>query len=55
VFDGTGRQIERIPVADEPWTANICFGGKDRQMLFITASRGLYGVQTRVRAANPAK
>src|SRR5205814_1194320 len=40
VFDRTGRQIEKIPVA-EPWTANICFGGKDRRTLFITASKSV--------------
>ena len=55
VFDITGREIERIPVPDEKWTANVSFGGHDRRMLFITASRGLYGVRTRVRGANPAK
>jgi gluconolactonase len=48
VFDRTGKQIAHIAVS-EPWTANVCFGGKDRQTLFITASRGLYGIRTRVR------
>ena len=38
VFDKTGRQIEKILVA-EPWTANLCFGGRDRRTLFITAPR----------------
>jgi gluconolactonase len=47
VFDAQGKQIEHIAV-NEPWTANVCFGGKDRQMLFITASRALYGIRTRV-------
>jgi len=55
VFNRAGRQIERIPIPDERWTANVSFGGKDRQMLFITASSGLYGVPTRVRGANAAK
>ena len=55
VFDRTGREIERIPVPDEQWTANVSFGGWDRQMLFITASRGLYGVRTRTTGANAAK
>jgi gluconolactonase len=48
VFDRTGKQIEHIAV-DEPWTANVCFGGKDRHTLFITASRGLYGLRMRVK------
>ncbi len=50
VFDKTGRQIENIPVP-ENWTANVCFGGADRQTLFITASKGLYAVRTRVKGA----
>jgi len=55
VFDRTGREIERIPVPDEQWTANVSFGGRDRRMLFITASRGLYGVRTRTTGANASK
>jgi gluconolactonase len=47
VFDSSGKQIEQIPVA-EPWTANVCFGGKDRHTLFITASKSLYSLQMRV-------
>jgi gluconolactonase len=50
VFDKTGKQIEHIDVA-EPWTANVCFGGKDRRTLFITASTKLYSIQTRTRGA----
>jgi gluconolactonase len=48
VFDRGGKQIEHIDVP-EPWTANVCFGGADRQTLFITASRGLYAVRTQVQ------
>jgi gluconolactonase len=55
VFDRTGRQVEHIPIPDEQWTANASFAGKDRRMLFITASTGLYGVRMRVRGANAAK
>jgi len=47
VFDATGKQIQHIAIA-EPWTGNICFGGADRQTLFITASKGLYAIRTRV-------
>ena len=46
VFDKTGKQIAQIPVP-EPWTANVCFGGKDRHTLFITASTKLYAVRLR--------
>ncbi|MCX6911258.1 MAG: SMP-30/gluconolactonase/LRE family protein [Verrucomicrobia bacterium] len=54
VFDRTGKQIEQIDVP-ERWTANICFGGKDKRTLFITASKGLYSIRMRVRGANQAK
>jgi gluconolactonase len=53
VFDKTGKQVEQIPIP-EPWTANVCFGGKDKQTLFITASKSLYSLNTRVRSNNPA-
>jgi gluconolactonase len=55
IFDQAGRQIERILVPDERWTANVSFGGKGGQMLFITASTGLYAVATRVTGANVSK
>ena len=48
VFDKTGKQIEHIDVT-EPWTANITFGGKDRRLLFITASKSVYGLKMRVK------
>jgi len=50
VFDKTGRQIEHVPV-EEPWTANITFGGKNRDLLFITASKSIYGLKTSVKGA----
>ncbi len=46
VFDKTGQQIDQIPV-NEAWTGNVCFGGKDRHTLFITASKGLYSMRMR--------
>ena len=48
VFDKSGKQIAHIAVK-ERWTANVCFGGKDRQTLFITASANLYGLRMRVK------
>ena len=47
VFDRAGTQILHVPVA-EGWTGNICFGGKDRRTLFITASTSIYGLRMRV-------
>lgn len=48
VFAPTGDELEHIDVA-EPWTANICFGGKDRHTLFITASKCVYTLRMRVK------
>jgi gluconolactonase len=48
IFNSTGEQIGHIPI-QEPWTANVCFGGSDRQTLFITASKALYAVRMRTR------
>jgi gluconolactonase len=50
IFDKTGNKIGNISVP-ENWTANICFGGKNRNALFITASTGLYMVRTRMKGA----
>jgi gluconolactonase len=46
VFNSQGQQVHHIPVP-ERWTANVCFGGRDRHLLFITASKGIYGIQMR--------
>jgi gluconolactonase len=54
VFDPQGRQIDHIEVP-EKWTGNLCFGGPDKQTLFIGASEGLYAIRTQFTGANPAK
>ncbi len=54
IFDKTGRQTGHIDV-DEPWTANVSFGGKDHKTLFITASKCLYSIRLNVKGANPSK
>lgn len=41
VYNPAGKQIEQIAVPAE-WTANVCFGGKDRKTLFITASEAIF-------------
>jgi gluconolactonase len=46
VFDPGGREIQRIKVPEVP--ANICFGGKDRKTLYITARKGLYRLEMNV-------
>jgi gluconolactonase len=47
VFDKTGKKLGNIPVP-ENWTANVCFGDRNRKTLFITASKGFYRIRLRV-------
>lgn len=48
VFNPSGEQILHIPI-DEPWTANVCFGGKHMKTLFITASTAVYTLPMKVK------
>lgn len=48
VFDKTGKKIEHIAIP-EPWTANVTFGGKKRDTLFITASKSVYTLKMKVK------
>lgn len=48
VFNTEGKQIEHVDIP-EPWTANICFGGKNRDKLFITASKSVYVLDMQVK------
>lgn len=48
VFNPQGEEIAHIPI-DAGWTANVCFGGKDMQTLFITASENLFSLRMNVR------
>jgi gluconolactonase len=48
VLNPNGDIITKIPV-EENWTANVCFGGKDRHLLFITASKSVYGLKMFVK------
>jgi gluconolactonase len=50
VFDKNGKQVVHIDI-NEPWTANVCFGGKERNVLFITASKAVYTVKMNVKGA----
>ena len=51
VFNPRGKEIEHIAVP-AGWTANVTFGGRDRQTLFITAQNSLYSLQMRVKGAS---
>jgi len=48
VYNNSGKKIAQIPVK-EGWTANLCFGGKERTTLFITASTAVYVLPMRVK------
>ena len=52
VFDKNGKKIAHFPIP-ENWTANVCFGGKERNILFITASKSVYTLKMLVRGATP--
>ena len=41
VFDKDGQKIAHFPIPED-WTANVCFGGKEHDILFITASKSVY-------------
>lgn len=48
IYNSEGVKIGHINI-DEPWTANLCFGGKNKDLLFITASKAIYILQMKVR------
>ena len=48
VFDKSGNKIQHIPI-DKDWTANVTFGGKNQQTLFITAQQAVYSLEMNVK------
>jgi gluconolactonase len=48
VFNSLGQQIAQITIP-EKWTANVAFGGKQRNKLFITASEAIYILEMKVK------
>ena len=49
VYDASGKKLGLIPVPERP--ANVCFGGKDFNILYITARKSLYAVKTLAKGA----
>ncbi len=47
VFDKSGKKIAAIEVPEMP--SNICFGGKKRNILFITARTSVYTLKMKVK------
>ena len=48
VYNPQGIKIAHIKI-DEPWTANLCFAGKNKDDLFITASKAIYILHMNVK------
>jgi gluconolactonase len=48
VYDPSGKQVAHIAIP-EPWTANLCFSGKGKNELFITASEAVYVLKMKVK------
>ncbi|MDB5132332.1 MAG: gnl [Mucilaginibacter sp.] len=48
IYNPEGKKIGHIPVP-EPWTANLCFGGVNKDILFITASKAIYTLKMNVK------
>lgn len=51
VYDADGKELQQIDVPEGP--ANVCFGGDDFKMLFITARTSLYSVRVVHPGAKP--
>ena len=48
VYNKRGQKIKIIEVPSK-WTANLCFGGKKKNILFITASESIYTLLMNVK------
>jgi len=47
IYNVNGEFIDKIDIPQNP--TNVCFGGSDRQKLFITAQKSLYAIDMRVK------
>lgn len=54
VFSPDGEKLGTIPVP-EPWCGNLCIGGKEKNILYITASKGFYSIPLRVKGSPQGK
>jgi gluconolactonase len=50
VYDPNGKLIQEIEFPESP--ANICFGGKKRNTLFVTARKGVYTLKMNVKGVD---
>lgn len=50
VYNPNGELIQEIEFPESP--ANVCFGGKKRDILFVTARKGVYTLKMNVKGVN---
>lgn len=48
IYNKEGVKVGHIPVSSK-WVGNLCFGGKKRNVLFITASESIYTLKMKVK------
>ncbi len=48
VYNKEGKKIEHIDVPAD-WTGNVTFGGKEKNILFITASQNIFTLKMKVK------
>jgi gluconolactonase len=46
VLNPAGKEIQQIKVPETP--SNVCFGGKDKKTLYITARKSIYQIETNI-------
>ncbi|RVU01114.1 SMP-30/gluconolactonase/LRE family protein [Mucilaginibacter limnophilus] len=51
IYSPEGKKITNIPIPEQ-WTGNVVFGGKNRDVLFITASKGIYILKMKVKGGD---
>jgi len=50
IYNPDGEKIGEIPVPEFP--ANVCFGGKNRDILFITARTSVYTIKMNTKGVD---
>jgi gluconolactonase len=48
IFNRHGKKLYHVPI-EEDWTSNVTFGGENNDILFITASKSVYKLPTKVQ------
>lgn len=51
IYNNKGKKIEYIAIPSK-WTGNVCFGGSEKNLLFITASDKIFTLKMRVKGVD---